>query len=174
MMRAALILVALAYWSRWRSGTPPRVAKPSISRSPNQPSAQAIQRIPWRRQTGSKFPTSKSNYQPRLISFAEPMPPADSTLSFQKRLARIVGGNRHDAKSDTKSRCQQRRQDQEGRFRTSQAKAQDPRFQTKAQGQARDQAKTTDSKTVANTNRAKPPWMLSRVGQTRSITSSKH
>jgi len=136
MMRAALTLSALAY-CRDGGRTPPRVCK-----AVDQPLTQSTvgagdPRIPWRRQTGSNSLLPKA-----IINSADficrAMPRQIQHLSFQKSWP-DCRGNRHDAKSDTSPMPTATPRPRRS-LPYIPSKAQDPRFQTKAQGQARDQA----------------------------------
>ena len=145
---------ASAHWSRWSSGRHRALQKPSISRSPNQPSAQAIHGTLWRRRTGSKFPTSKTNCQLSRFHLSNECRQRIQHLSSQNRLARLSVG--------TGATPRPRRS-------LSQVPSQGPRSRILNRG-PRPQIPRQSRIHLAR----RPLWMSSRVGQTRSIASSKH
>jgi len=161
MMRAALILVGVGLLVAMEVGTPPRVAK-----AVDQPLTQSTVGAGDPRDTLAKadrleIPYFQKQLSTRLISFAEPMPPADSTAVISKEAGQIVVGNRHDAKTDAKTDA---RSDTKTDAKTKKVasvrpkprpKIPDSKPRPKVRPETR--PKTTDSKTVANTNRAKPP-----------------
>ena len=157
MMRAALILVGVGLLVAMELGTPPRVAK-----AVNQPLTQSTVGAGDPRDTLAKadrleIPYFQKQLSTRLISFAEPMPPADSTPVISKEAGQIVGGNRHDAKTDakfdTKTDAKTKKVASVGPKPRPKIPDSKPRPKTRPETRL----KTTDSKTVANTNRAKPP-----------------
>jgi hypothetical protein len=149
MMRAALILVGVGLLVAMEVGTPPRVAK-----AVDQPLTQSTVGAGDPRDTLAKadrleIPYFQKQLSTRLISFAEPMPPADSTAVISKEAGKIVSGNRHDAKTDAKTK-KVASVHPKPRPKIPDSK---PRPKTKPETRP----KTTDSKTVANTHRAKAP-----------------
>jgi len=165
MMRAALILVGVGLLVAMEVGTPPRVAK-----AVDQPLTQSTVGAGDPRDTLAKGRPARNSLLPkqlstRLISFAEPMPPADSTSVISKEAGQIVGGNRHDAKSDTKSDANS---DAKTKKVASYIPSQGPRSQIPNQGprSGRDQAQDHGFQDASRIQIARsPPWMLSRVGQ---------
>src|SRR6266849_2345860 len=156
MMRAALILVGVGLLVAMELGTPPRVAK-----AVNQPLTQSTVGAGDPRDTLAKadrleIPYFQKQLSAQLISFVEPMPPADSTPVISKEAGQIVGGNRHDAKTDakfdTKTDAKTKKVASVGPKPRPKIPDSKPRPKTRPETRL----KTTDSKTVANTNRAKP------------------
>jgi hypothetical protein len=153
MMRAALILVGVGLLVAMEVGTPPRVAK-----AVDQPLTQSTVGAGDPRDTLAKadrleIPYFQKQLSTRLISFAESMPPADSTAVISKEAGKIVGGNRHDAKTDTKT-------DAKSDAKTKKVASVLPKPRPKipdSKPRPKTKPKTTDSKTVANTHRAKAP-----------------
>jgi len=165
MMRAALILVGVGLLVAMELGTPPRVAK-----AVNQPLTQSTVGAGDPRDTLAKadrleIPYFQKQLSAQLISFVEPMPPADSTPAISKEAGKIVGGNRHDTKTDAKTDAKfDTKTDAKTKKVASvrpkpRPKIPDskPRPKTRPETRPETRPKTTDSKTVANTNRAKPP-----------------
>jgi len=161
MMRAALILVGVGLLVAMEVGTPPRVAK-----AVNQPLTQSTVGAGDPRDTLAKadrleIPYFQKQLSTRLISFAEPMPPADSTPVISKEAGQIVGGNRHDAKTDakfdTKTDAKTKKVASVGPKPRPKIPDSKPRPKTRPKTRPETRLKTTDSKTAANTNRAKPP-----------------
>lgn len=152
-MRAALILVGIGSLVAMELGTPPRVAK-----AVDQPLTQSTVGAGDPRDTLAKadrleIPYFQKQLSTRLISFAEPMPPADSTPVISKEAGKIVGGNRHDAKTDAKT-------DTKSDAKTKKVASVGPKPRPKipdSKPRPRTRSETTDSKTVANTNRSKAP-----------------
>src|SRR5712664_142488 len=161
MMRAALILVGVGLLVAMEVGTPPRVAK-----AVNQPLTQSTVGAGDPRDTLAKadrleIPYFQKQLSAQLISFVEPMPPADSTPVISKEAGKIVGGNRHDAKTDAKFDT---KTDAKSDAKTKKVASVGPKPRPKIpdskprpKTRPETRLKTTDSKTVANTNRAKPP-----------------
>jgi hypothetical protein len=153
MMRAALILVGVGFLVAMEIGTPPRVAK-----AVDQPLTQSTVGAGDSRNTLAKaerleIPYFQSQLSTQLISFVEPMPPADSTPVISKEAGKIVGGNRRDAKTDVKSDAKIKKVASihpEPRPKIPDSK---PRPKTRPETGP----KTTDSNTVANTHRSKAP-----------------
>jgi len=165
MMRAALILVGVGLLVAMEVGTPPRVAK-----AVDQPLTQSTVGAGDPRDTLAKadrleIPYFQKQLSTRLISFAEPMPPADSTPVISKEAGQIVGGNRHDAKTDAKTDAKfDTKTDAKSDAKTKKVASVGPKPRPKIpdskprpKTRPETRLKTTDSKTVANTNRAKPP-----------------
>src|SRR5882672_1227326 len=157
MMRAALILVGVGLLVAMEVGTPPRVAK-----AVDQPLTQSTVGAGDPRDTLAKadrleIPYFQKQLSTRLISFAEPMPPADSTSVISKEAGQIVGGNRHDAKSDTKSDANSDAKTKKVASVHPKPRPKIPDSKPRPKVRPETRPKTTDSKTVANTNRAKPP-----------------
>ena len=161
MMRAALILVGVGLLVAMEVGTPPRVAK-----AVDQPLTQSTVGAGDPRDTLAKadrleIPYFQKQLSTRLISFAEPMPPADSTPVISKEAGKIVGGNRHDAKTDAKFDT---KTDAKSDAKTKKVASVGPKPRPKIpdskprpKTRPETRLKTADSKTVANTHRAKPP-----------------
>jgi hypothetical protein len=155
MMRAALILVGVGLLVAMEIGTPPRVAK-----AVDQPLTQSTVGAGDPRDTLAKadrleIPYFQKQLSTRLISFAEPMPPADSTAVISKEAGKIVSGNRHDAKTDAKSDA---KTDAKTKNVASVRPKPRPKIpDSKPRPRPETRSKTTDSKTVANTNRSKAP-----------------
>jgi hypothetical protein len=137
MMRAALILVGVGLLVAMELGTPPRVAK-----AVNQPLTQSTAGTDDSRDTLAKadrlgIPYFQNQLPTQPTSFAERMPPADSTPILAKEAGRIVSGNRHDAKTRKVAFVRP----------TSRPKI----------PESKPRPRTPDSKTVANTYRSKAP-----------------
>jgi hypothetical protein len=153
MMRAALILVGVGLLVAMEIGTPPRVAK-----AVDQPLTQSTVGAGDSRNTLAKadrleIPYFQNQLSTQLISFVERMPPADSTPVISKEAGKIVGGNRHDAKTDVKT-------DTKSDAKIKKVASIHPKPRPKipdSKPRPKTRPKTTDSKTVANTHRAKPP-----------------
>jgi hypothetical protein len=166
MMRAALILVGVGLLVAMELGTPPRVAK-----AVNQPLTQSTVGAGDPRDTLAKadrleIPYFQKQLSAQLISFVEPMPPADSTPVISKEAGQIVGGNRHDTKTDAKFDTKtDAKFDTKIDAKTKKVASVGPKPRPKIpdskpprpETRPETRPKTTDSKTVANTNRAKPP-----------------
>ena len=137
MMRAALILVGVGLLVAMELGTPPRVAK-----AVDQPLTQSTVGAGDSRNTLAKadrleIPYFQNELPTQPISFVQRMPPADSTPVISKEASKIVSGNRHDAKTKKVAFVR-------------------PKLRSKIPD-SKPRPKTTDSKTVANTNRSKAP-----------------
>ena len=137
MMRAALILVGVGLLVAMEIGTPPRVAK-----AVDQPLTQSTVGVGDSRDTLTKadrleIPYFQNELPTQPISFVQRMPPADSTPVISKEASKIVSGNRHDAKTKKVAFVR-------------------PKLRSKIPD-SKPRPKTTDSKTVANTNRSKAP-----------------
>ena len=137
MMRAALILVGVGSLVAMELRTPPRVAK-----AVNQPLTQSTVGVGDSRDTLTKadrleIPYFQNELPTQPISFVQRMPPADSTPVISKEASKIVSGNRHDAKTKKVAFVR-------------------PKLRSKIPD-SKPRPKTTDSKTVANTNRSKAP-----------------
>ena len=137
MMRAALILVGVGLLVAMEIGTPPRVAK-----AVDQPLTQSTVGAGDSRNTLAKadrleIPYFQNELPTQPISFVQRMPPADSTPVISKEASKIVSGNRHDAKTKKVAFVR-------------------PKLRSKIPD-SKPRPKTTDSKTVANTNRSKAP-----------------
>jgi hypothetical protein len=153
MMRAALILVGVGLLVAMEIATPPRVAK-----AVNQPLTQSTVGAGDSRNTLAKadrleIPYFQNQLSTQLISFVEPMPPADSKPAISKEAGKIVSGNRHDAKTDVKTDVKTKKVASihpEPRPKIPDSK---PRPKTRPETGP----KTTDSNTVANTHRSKAP-----------------
>jgi hypothetical protein len=157
MMRAALILVGVGLLVAMEIGTPPRVAK-----AVDQPLTQSTVGAGDSRNTLAKadrleIPYFQNQLSTQLISFVERTPPADATPVISKEAGKIVSGNRRDAKTDVKT-------DAKSDAKTKKVasvrpkptpKISDSKPRPKTRPETR--PKTIDSKTVANTHRAKPP-----------------
>jgi hypothetical protein len=172
MMRAALILVGVGLLVAMEVGTPPRVAK-----AVNQPLTQSTVGAGDPRDTLAKadrleIPYFQNQLSAQLISFVEPTPPADSTPVISKQAGKIVGGNRHDAKTDVKTDTKTDAKSDtktkkvasvrpKPRPRIPDSKPR-PKSKPKSKPETRPDTrpKTTDSKTVANTHRSKAPMDL--------------
>jgi hypothetical protein len=118
-------------------GTPPRVAK-----AVNQPLTQSTVGVGDSRDTLAKadrleIPYFQNQLSTPPISFVERMPPAGSTPVISKEASKIVSGDRHDAK-------------------TKKVASVGPKLRPKIPD-SKPRPKTTNSKTVANTHRAKAP-----------------
>jgi hypothetical protein len=136
-MRAALILVGVGSLVAMELRTPPRVAK-----AVNQPLTQSTVGVGDSRDTLTKadrleIPYFQNELPTQPISFVQRMPPADSTPVISKEASKIVSGNRHDAKTKKVAFVR-------------------PKLRSKIPD-SKPRPKTTDSKTVANTNRSKAP-----------------
>jgi hypothetical protein len=136
-MRAALILVGVGSLVARELRTPPRVAK-----AVNQPLTQSTVGVGDSRDTLTKadrleIPYFQNELPTQPISFVQRMPPADSTPVISKEASKIVSGNRHDAKTKKVAFVR-------------------PKLRSKIPD-SKPRPKTTDSKTVANTNRSKAP-----------------
>jgi hypothetical protein len=152
MMRAALILVGVGLLVAMEIGTPPRVAK-----AVDQPLTQSTVGAGDSRNTLAKadrleIPYFQNQLSTQLISFVEPMPPADATPVISKEAGKIVSGNRRDAKTDVKT-------DAKSDPKTEKVASIHPKPRPKPRPKTRPETRpeTIDSKTVANTHRAKPP-----------------
>jgi hypothetical protein len=137
MMRAALILVGVGSLVAMELRTPPRVAK-----AVNQPLTQSTVGVGDSRDTLTKadrleIPYFQNELPTQPISFVQRMPSADSTPVISKEASKIVSGNRHDAKTKKVAFVR-------------------PKLRSKIPD-SKPRPKTTDSKTVANTNRSKAP-----------------
>src|SRR5882724_2504333 len=159
MMRAALILVGVGSLVAMELGTPPRVAK-----AVNQPLTQSTVGAGDPRDTLAKadrleIPYFQKQLSAQLISFVAPMPPADPTPAISKEAGQIVGGNRHDTKTDAKTESDAKTKMVASVRPKPRPKIPDskPRPKTRPETRPETRPKTTDSKTVANTYRAKPP-----------------
>ena len=161
MMRAALILVGVGLLVAMEIGTPPRVAK-----AVDQPLTQSTVGAGDSRNTLAKadrleIPYFQNQLSAQLISFVEPMPPAASTPVISKEAGKIVGGSRRDAKTDVKTDAKTDAKSEPKIKKVAsihpkpRPKIPDSRPRLKTRPETR--PKTTDSKTVANTHRAKPP-----------------
>ena len=136
-MRAALILVGVGSLVAMELRTPPRVAK-----AVNQPLTQSTVGVGDSRDTLTKadrleIPYFQNELPTQPISFVQRMPSADSTPVISKEASKIVSGNRHDAKTKKVAFVR-------------------PKLRSKIPD-SKPRPKTTDSKTVANTNRSKAP-----------------
>src|SRR3984893_1939462 len=99
MMRAALILVGVGLLVAMEIATPPRVAK-----AVDQPLTQSTVGAGDSRNTLAKadrfeIPYFQNHLSTQLISFVEPMPPADSTPVISKKAGKIVCWNRRGAQT---------------------------------------------------------------------------
>ena len=157
MMRAALILVGVGLLVAMEIGTPPRVAK-----AVNQPLTQSTVGAGDPRDTLAKadrleIPYFQKQLSTRLISFVEPMPPADATPVISKEAGKIVGGNRHDAKTDVKTDAKSDPKTKKVASVRPKPRPKIPDSKPRPEARPDTRPKTTDSKTVANTNRSKAP-----------------
>ncbi len=139
MMRAAVILVGVGSLFAMERGTPPRVAK-----AVDQPPTQSTVGVGDPRDTLKVDRLEIAYFQNELptqpISF-ELTPPADSTPVISKEAGKIVSGNRHDAKTEKVAIVRPK-----PRPKIPDSK---PRPNTRPT--------TTDSNTVATTERSKAP-----------------
>ena len=139
MMRAALILVGVGSLFAMERGTPPRVAK-----AVDQPATQSIVDVSDPRDTLKadrlEIPYFQNELPTQPISF-ELTPPADSTPVISKEASKIVGGKRHDAKTE--------------KVAVERPKPRPNIPDSKPRPNTR--PTTTDSDTVANTSRSKAP-----------------
>ena len=139
MMRAALILVGVGSLFAIERGTPPRFAK-----AVDQPPTQSTVGVGDSRNTLQadrlEIPYFQNELPTQPISF-ELTPPADSTPVISKEASKVVSGDRHDAETRKIAFVRPR-----PRPKIPDSK---PRPNTRPT--------TTDSNTVANTNRPKGP-----------------
>jgi len=98
MMRAALILVGVGSLFAMERGTPPRVAK-AVDQPPTQSTVGVGDSPDTLKADRLEIPYFQNELPTQPISF-ERMPPADSTPVISKEASRIVGDNRHDAKTE--------------------------------------------------------------------------
>ena len=157
MMRAALILVGVGLLVAMEIGTPPRVAK-----AVDQPLTQSTVGAGDSRNTLAKadrleIPYFQNQLSTQLISFVERMPPADSTPVISKEAGKIVSVNRHDAKTDTKTDAKSDPKTKKVASIHPKPRPKIPESKPRPKTRPETRPKTTDSKTVANTHRAKPP-----------------
>jgi len=172
MMRAALILVG-----RWLLVAMEGRDAAARCKAVDQPLTQSTVGAGDPRDTLAKadrleIPYFQKQLSTRLISFAEPMPPADSTSVISKEAGQIVGGNRHDARA-TPSPMPTATPRPRRSLPYIPSQAQDPRFQTKAKvrPETRPRPRFQDRREY---KRAKPPMDAKPCRPNASITSSKH
>ena len=157
MMRAALILVGVGLLVAMEIGTPPRVAK-----AVDQPLTQSTVGAGDSRNTLAKadrleIPYFQNQLSTQLISFVEPMPPADATPVISKEAGKIVGGSRRDAKTDVKTDTKSDAKTKKVASIHPKPRPKIPDSRPRLKTRPETRPKTTDSKTVANTHRSKAP-----------------
>jgi hypothetical protein len=157
MMRAALILVGVGLLVAMEIATPPRVAK-----AVNQPLTQSTVGAGDSRNTLAKadrleIPYFQNQLSTQLISFVEPMPPADSKPVISKEAGKIAGGNRHDAKTDVKTDAKSDAKIKKVASIHPEPRPKIPDSKPRPRTRPETRPKTTDSKAVANTHRSKAP-----------------
>ena len=157
MMRAALILVGVGLLVAMEIGTPPRVAK-----AVDQPLTQSTVGAGDSRNTLAKadrleIPYFQKQLSTQLISFVEPMPPADSTPVISKEAGKVVGGNRHDAKTDAKTNAKSDAKTKKVASVRPKPRPKIPDSKPRPKTRPETRPKTTDSKTVATAHRSKAP-----------------
>ena len=138
-MRAALILVGVGSLFAMERGTPPRVAK-AVDQPPTQSTVGVGDSRDTLKADRLEIPYFQNELPTQPISF-ELTPPADSTPVISKEASKIVGGNRHDAKTEKVAVVRPK-----PRPKIPDSK---PRPNTRPS--------TADSNTVANTYRPKAP-----------------
>jgi hypothetical protein len=138
MMRAALILVGVGSLFAMERGTPPRVAK-AVDQPPTQSTVGVGDPRDTLKADRLEIPYFQNELPTQPISF-ELTPPADSTPVISKEASKIVGGNRHDAKTEKVAVVHPKP--------SPKIPDSKPRPNTRLT--------TTDSNTVANTYRSKP------------------
>jgi hypothetical protein len=180
MMRAALILVGVGSLVAMEIATPPRVAQ-----AVNQPLTQSTVGAGDPRDTLAKadrleIPYFQKQLSIPLISLVERMPPAGSTPVISKEAGKIVGGIRHDTKTDAKFDS---KTDAKSDPKTKKVASVRPKPRSRSPNQGprsgrRPGPKPGPRPRIPRPSRLRiarrPLWMSSRVGQTPSITSSKH
>ena len=136
MMRAALILVSVGSLAAMELATPPRVAK-----AVNQPLTPTVgvgdSRDTLAKADRLEIPYFRNELPTQPSSFVERTPPAHATPVISKAASKIVSGNPHDAKT--------------GKVAPARPKPR-PRIADSKPG-----TRTTNSRTVANTDRSKAP-----------------
>jgi hypothetical protein len=147
MLRATFILVGVGSLVAMELGTPPRIAK-----AVNQPLSQSAVGAGDSQDTLAKadrleIPYFQNELSTPPISFAERMPPADSTPVVPKEASKIVSGNRHDARTKKVAFVRPK----------PTPKIPDSRPAPKTADSKTADSKTTASKTVANTIHSKAP-----------------
>ena len=152
MLRATFILVGVGSLVAMELGTPPRIAK-----AVNQPLSQSTVGAGDSQDTLAKadrleIPYFQNELSTQPISFAERMPPADSTPVISQEAAKIASGKRHDAGTRKVAfvhpKPTPKIPDSRPRPKTADLKITDSKTTA---------SKTTASKIVANTIRSKAP-----------------